>query len=263
MIKLNLLQTKSYKSLNLKRWMRKKRGQVTIFIIIAILIVAAIVGFYIFRDKLKFNSPIPPYAEGVYSFTQDCVEEASEEAVYNIGQAGGYFSTSVLSTDSGIPYYFYNNQIEMPSKEQIENEISSLLNQKLFLCTNNFADFKNLKIRQGYIKSAVVIKNDEVVIEVKYPIKIYKDEHSTLLEDFSIKVPVRLGVVYDSISKIVQEQSGEEGICLSCISDVALENDLYVNMYDYNNETIILNFRDENSVINELPFEFTFADNYN
>ena len=71
-----------------------------------------------------------------------------------------------------------------------------------------------------------------------------------------------MGIVYDSIEKIIKEQLNHESICLSCILDVSLENDLYVDMMDYDEKSVIFIFRDENSIINNKTYEFVFANKY-
>ncbi|GAG34547.1 unnamed protein product, partial [marine sediment metagenome] len=151
----------------------------------------------------------------------------------------------------------------IPSKEQIENEISDYVDKELFFCTMNFVDFPELEISQGEIKTRTTIEEDKVILNVNYPLSITKENNTALIEDFeNIKIPVRLGVVYDSVEEIIQEQLSHESICLSCILEVSLENDLYVDMMDYDDETVIFIFRDENSKLNEVVFEFVFANKY-
>ena len=240
----------------------EKRGQVTIFIIMAIVIVGAVVIFFIARNMLDLKV-YSPEVENIYLFVEDCIEKVGNEVVYEIGLKGGYYFPTNLSISTGIPIYYSDGKNYMPSKEEIENEISYFVNEKLFFCTRNFVDFSDFEITQGEIKTKTTIEEDEVILNVNYPISVTKGESTTVLKEFkNIEIPARLGIVYDSIDEVIKEQLSHESICLSCILDISLKNDLYVDMMDYDDETVIFIFRDENSKINNETFEFVFANKY-
>tara|TARA_Y100000310_G_C20608810_1_gene776933 strand:- start:536 stop:1261 length:726 start_codon:yes stop_codon:yes gene_type:complete len=239
-----------------------KRGQVTIFVIIAVIILAAIIIFFMTKDNLGVSN-LPPHAEEIYSFTQSCLEEKAKEVVYEIGQSGGYYFPTEPSTYTGIPYYYSENGSHMPSKSELEEEISFFVNKKLFICTKGFIDFPDVKINQEEVKTITTINDEEVILDVEYPIRVIKGEDITILKEFDTKVKVRLGIIYDSIAELMQDQLTRDGICLTCISDIVTRNDLYVEMFDYDNETIIFTFRDENLKLNDEFLEFSFANRYN
>lgn len=241
----------------------EKKGQVTIFIVVAIVLIGIVGLYFSLRGELKVDT-FTPESEEIYLFVENCIESTAEEAIYSIGQSGGYFLPPELSTDSGIPYYYYNGQNYMPYKEEIEEEVSEYINEMLSFCVKNFVDFPEFNISEGEIKTETKILDNKVVLNIEYPINIKKGESTTRLKNFeNIEIPVRLGIVYDAVGKIIQDQLGHENICLSCILDIVLENDLYTEMIDYDEETIIFIIRDENSKIDDKSFEFIFANKYN
>ena len=113
----------------------KKRGQLTIFVIVAILVVGSVLIYFAFQQGL-IQQPLNPDAQEIYNFVQTCIEEEGIKIVYQIGENGGYFFPPNLSLDSGVPIYYESNQIYMPTKEQIQDEISFFLNEKLFIDPN-------------------------------------------------------------------------------------------------------------------------------
>ena len=240
----------------------EKKGQVTLFIIIAIVIVGIIVGFFILKGggiKKIFTSE----ASSVYLFVENCIEESGSEAVYVLGQGGGYSSPPNLSTSSGVAYYYLNDTSYMPSREEIEKEISDNMGIMLFSCIKNFSDFPDFEITQGEIKTETKIENNNVILNVEYPFTVIKGDDRTLFKEFeNIKIPIRLGIIYDAVGEIIQEQLNQENICLSCVLDISVENDLYVGMLYHDEETIIFVIRDERSKINKKTFEFIFANKY-
>src|SRR3989344_8389777 len=206
-----------------------KRGQLSIFIIIAIMLVASFVLFILIRERIQSRIAMPEI-NAVRTYIEQCIEDTGAEVVYEIGENGGYFFPPELSAGSGVAYYYINKESQMPSKAQIENEISLYLNEKLFFCTRNFDNFPNLEIIQGEISSDVSIKSEEVVLNVRYPVRISRDNDTAVIRDFnSIKIPVRFGIVYDSIRETIDRQEPSRGICISCILEISLKNDLYVN----------------------------------
>ncbi len=237
-----------------------KRGQVTIFIIIAIILIASVVLFFTFREKLgiftsQSNQPI-------YLFVESCVEDTGRDAIYYIIQNGGYMFSPELSTSEGIPYYYYNGKNYMPTKTDIEEQISSYIEQTLSYCTEEFVGFPEFNITEREIKAKTTIKDEEIILDVEYPLSITKEDDTTLFKEFkNIRIPVRLGIIYNSVEKMIQDQLTYENICLSCISDIALENDLTVDMVGIE-EAIIFSVKDESSKIKDAPVEWVFANKY-
>lgn len=237
----------------------KKRGQVTIFIIIAIVLVASVVLFFAFKDKLGIFSP---KSDPVYLYVENCIRETGEDAIHFITQNGGYLFPPTLSTSDGIPYYYSNDRDYTPTKERIEEEISDYIKNTLSYCTNEFTNFQDLNISEGEVKAETIIEDNNLILSVKYPITIEKGGSITRFEDFNdIKVDSRIGVMYNSIKKLIQDQIGKEDICLSCISEIVDEEGFTIDMTS-TTEGIIFTLRDEHSKIKDVPVEWRFANEY-
>ena len=239
------------------------KGQVTIFLIVSIILVSGVFVFFEFKDSIFIEDKSVSVGDDVYLFVESCIKEVGIEAVYWIGEGGGYISSPTLSTETGVPYYYYDEKDYMLSKIQMENEISNFINERLFFCTSNFVNFPDLDISQGDIETRVNIEYDRVVLDVNYPIGVSKGNSTDVLEYFNdIEIPIRLGIVYDSIRELIDIQLGDNGLCLSCLLDISLRNNLYVDMMDYDDETIIFIIRDEESIFENKTFEYIFANKY-
>ncbi len=240
--------------------MREKRGQVTIFIIIAIIIVASMILFFTFRDKLGiFKSQI---SDPVYLFIESCIEDTGKDAIYFVSRNGGYFFSPTLSTSEGLAYYYYNGKTYMPTKDDVEEEISSYIEETLSYCIEEFVDFPEFNITEREIKAKTTIKDEEIILNVEYPVTIKKGKSTNNLRNFkNIKIIVRVGIIYDSIKEMIQEQEGEEKICLSCISAIAKREGFTIDMVG-TEEAIIFTLIDKYSKIKGIPLEFKFANKY-
>ena len=240
--------------------MLNKRGQITIFIIIAILIIAGIVLFFAFKQNIIKKEISPQEVVPIKNFVQECVEERAEITIKIISEGGGYYFPPKFSTNSGVTYYLKDEKNYMPSKEKIEDEISENLEKNVLGCAGNFSDFPDYIIERGNLSIKTAILNNKIDLDVNYPLTIKKENSSAIINNFDIVVPARLSIIYDSVQQIVNSSS--ENLCLSCILIISLENDLLIDTFDYENNTIIFTILDNKSVINREPLKWVFANKY-
>lgn len=128
------------------RWLevnKKNKGQVTIFIIIAILIVGLAVLFYFIIPQTKstteFNEKNPS------GFIQACLEDKIEDTIEIISLQGGSMAPEHYFTynNTNIEYLCYTNEdfrgcvIQQPLlKQQIESEIEDEIRGDVVSCFN-------------------------------------------------------------------------------------------------------------------------------
>ena len=243
----------------------RKKGQVTIFIIIAILVVGAVALFFTMRGSLQRGEVVNPEVAPIVNFVDECLEDSLGDVVYRIGEGGGYYISGTVSSVSGleVPYYIKNNQNLMPTKEQLESDISKYVSRDLVLCLGGFTLFPEYEITKGKMKTETTIESDRVSIAVSYPLYVKKGDFSSKIEDFESEVPVRLGVVYDAIYEFIEQEKETPSVeCISCLLDILYENDLYgTTIYSDENTKLII-IRDFNSQINKKDFIYNFADEF-
>ncbi len=249
-----------------KKEARKEKGQVTIFIIIAIVIIALIAVFLLAKENvLDFGKEkIAPEVKPIYSFVEECVKTTGENAVYYIGQTGGYFVIPNSSTDFGIAYYYDKGNNYMPSKEKIEEELGSYVDFMLFFCVKEFEDFGDFQVEQNEVKTKAKISEGKVIFNVEYPLKVSKGDKTYNFKKFQGETLVRLEQVYALAYNITQEQmKTKNNICISCIYELAREKELFVEMNEHpDNQTIVFTIRDEKSEILKGDYRFNFANKY-
>ena len=242
--------------------LNSKHSQTSIFIIIAILIVAIIVLFFVFKGNILNKEKIPVEVQPIYSFVENCIKQTGEDGVYQIGQTGGRsFNLDSLEEEF---YYFDKGKNDIPSKDSIKEKIEDSIKTDLYFCVNDFEDFSNFKIKEDELKVEVLIESDKVILNVEYPLNVDKKENSYFIKNFKeIEILVRLGIIYDSANNIIQEQMNHpRDICITCITNMAVDNDLYIEIEDYNEEVVIFTIIDKNSKINGEDYIFKFANRY-
>lgn len=234
-----------------------KRAQVTIFIIIALVIITGVLIF-ITLNKSFNKQEIPPEHKDVYNFVENCAKDSIEEVIYLLGLRGGYMFEPENSNEFGIPYYYINEENTMISKKELEEKASFYFNNKMNRCLNNFSEFRDKEITAEKINSNVKINKNNLILNLNSPISISQGENTYLIEDFEdIEIPIRLGLIHDVSKDIINNINNKE-ICITCIYDNIREENLTISIVEYN-EDFLFTIEDNSTQINNSTFVYSFA----
>jgi len=239
-----------------------KRGQISVFIVVAIVIVAGLLIYFSLREgpTVSVNPEIAP----VFNLVQGCLEKSSLDAVYHIGQYGGYYVVPERASKIGMPFYYDRGRSYILSKEQLEFELAKFVENDLFFCTKNFVELPGYLVTSSEIKVNVDVAENEVKFRIDYPLSIKKGEDVFTINSFESRVDSRLDIIYSMALKIAEMLIRDRGtICINCISDLALENEVIVGIDQdlYNEDVLIFSLVDQ-SDINEEEYRYYFAIRY-
>ena len=150
-----------------KKEARSKRGQVTIFIIVAVVIVALAVLIYMFYPKIKSAVGISPKSPS--DFMQLCIQDELKSSIEKVSLQGGSLNPQnyVLYNDAKVEYLCYTDEyykqcvMQQPMlKAHVEEEIKNAIKNKETECLQSL---KSSYERQGYV---VTSKKGESVVEL-------------------------------------------------------------------------------------------------
>jgi hypothetical protein len=207
--------------------MYKKRGQVTIFIIIAIVIVASVVLFLVFRGSISV-SKIPASVQPVYNSFLSCLEDKTHVGISILENQGGYiqlpafepgnaympFSSQLNAFGSPIPYWYYvsGNNIQkeqVPSQADMEKSLADFIDDKITECNYDNYYQQGFEINQEEPKASVSIKNDNVDVKLNMNLRITKGEDTVLVNNHEVSVKSNLGMLYGSSKTIYEKEQRE------------------------------------------------------
>jgi len=178
-----------------KRGMINKKAQVTLFIIIAIVIVAIVLIGFVYRDKIFITTQKirPEVVAPVQQLVQACLNVAANDALISVGFQGGYVEpmTYLKTNLSEISYWYYNGEDKRPSIENIENELSKYVDLALPLCLR-FNPLKDYNLDYNESNTTVLIKNNTVIFNSNFPISIKKNDLVVDLSDFKETIKINL-----------------------------------------------------------------------
>lgn len=249
----------------------KKKGQVTIFIIISILIIAGVVLFFTLKEDTNISEresiEVDPEIEPIYNYIQSCLDSASEDVVYAVGIGGGYYDIKEKESTQrlGVTYHLNENKNLVPSKKEIESEISKNTEIQTQNCSSDLdSEFTDYQIKQKNISVETTIKQEEVLIEADFPLLIKKGDSIYEIRKFRKIIPVKFGTIHEASSEFIQEEEeSQEGIFVSSMTGIASKHSLEFNVFqiDKEGEDFIFMVTPEGE-INNKTFIYSFAIKY-
>lgn len=244
--------------------MMKKGGQIAIFVILAIVVIAGI-GFYFFVVKpgnlktTEGKSEIP-----AYSYAEECIQIAIQNSVEIFGLQQGYYivpeKNSFETSFYRIAYYYLKGEILIPDNDFLEKELGKIINNKIKEECYDFSFFEEegyeINLDTERIDSETRISEDKVEIDINYPVFIRTNESSTSFSEFPYEIPIRIGHVIDvskSLVEKIKENPDETDLTF------LLNQDVGISILDFDECNKIYVLVDEQSKVNEEPFAFSFA----
>jgi len=164
-----------------------RRGQVTIFIIIAVVIVVgAIIAFLAFPRINIISGEVNPS-----SFLRDCVEPSIDETLDLVARQGGYTEPShyTLYQDEMIQYLCYTDSDYEPCRVQqpalvrhVEQELKTRVRSTAVGCVDNLAqayEARGYGVTTSPADVNVTLNSNGVVLDFIAPMTITREEGIT------------------------------------------------------------------------------------
>jgi len=261
-----------------------KRGQLSIFVIIGIILVVVIAVALFAYTNVKSGGGARLGEEGIESYVvyvDDCLEQTTKDGLVLIGRQGGYYKNSLKSfsysgsddepspLNTDLPEievsYYLNSGDYFPTIENIEFSLSKYVEDNLNLCVGDFKILrdKGFEITAGEIKAEAKIMEDKTIITLNYPVVANYKNLESEKQSFEAEVEVRLGELHGIIAGILEKQKQDmSNVCLSCFVDSAKNNGFYTQLILSKDNTVIFILTDTKTEINGEYYDFIFANKY-
>jgi hypothetical protein len=206
---------------------KNSRAQVTIFIIIAIVIVAGVAIFLIFRGNLGIGN-IPANIQPAYNTFLSCLEDKTKVGIDILESQAGYitmptfesgnaympFSSELNFLGNPIPYWYYvsGNNIQkeqIPSQSEMEESLASFIDAKIRTCNFDSYYQEGFEINQEEPKASVSIKNNAVDVTLKMNMAINFGNDTAVIQTHKATIQSNLGALYNSAKKVYGKEKSE------------------------------------------------------
>ena len=206
--------------------LKPKTAQVTIFIIIALLILAGI-GIY-FLTKGTFTIGLSKDMQPVESYYVDCLKETTRQGVALLGEQSGHikmpgfdpgsyympFSSQLNFFGQAVPYWMYvsgNNIVkeQVPTKQDMESDLANYIKERYDLC--DFSSF----VSRGYDVSlkpgdvSVQILDTQVTVSVKSALAVDTENNSVIVNTHDFSVNSKLGKFYNLALEVYNKEKAD------------------------------------------------------
>jgi len=165
--------------------LKSKRSQLTIFIIIALVIVAILLILFYPRIKVLVTGTAPT------DYIEQCVKEATEEALGKISVQGGSLEPEnyILYQNNKVEYACYTNEyykrctMQKPFlKQDIEKEINDYVKPRAENCIENLKqqlEKQGSEVALQDVRVETSIIPNAIIVTVNAPMTIVKSSTST------------------------------------------------------------------------------------
>jgi len=241
--------------------MNNKRGQVTIFVIIGVVI---ILGAFLYLLLSNQKNELPPNENSFSTLTipeqiDSCFDEVARELIITVGLQGGYYDEPLTEYldfgNSIIPIYYIDGVTYIPSIPLIKEELERGYYINSLNCLVDYGDSVTFEFREV----TVSIKNDTVSFLLDLDLLI-KDDNQTKLINYNqrpIIIESNLKKMEELSYDIVSMQELYDGsIYLNGIMDFAKKKDLTVGMNTERENSILVSIYD--NAPTTLPGEYRF-----
>jgi len=238
-----------------------KRGQLTLFVIVAVVLVIGIAGYFVVKDVF-FNRPIPG-SEVVRASMEDCLTFTSKNALYFVAYQGGYNDRPEKNFNfdpSYFSYYYYEGEDMMPSLEMFEKEMGVYVGENLGDCFDAI-EADGFEIDYSSFDVDVDVLEEGVEFRVKSSITLSREEASMIVElsRFPVFHETKLKSMYEISRFFVDDQLEDpETYCLTCVAKMAEEGGIYFYLFPvFENIILVMAFEDNND-----PLVLNFVNKY-
>lgn len=202
-----------------------KRGQVSVFVIIGVVVLLTFVFLFFLRDevieKIRSNTDTEAYLSSQLDrikieVIDKCIQEETIAAIRVFGEQGGTF-TPVHSA----PLYAKNVNFlckNIKGKDtclnqgfihsDVEKYLQDYLNEAVFNCINlNAFENKDYEIKTGQFNLDLNVRFKEILVKVNYPITLTKGEKSAKYDNYEKIFAVPLGAFIEIVNKILDSEA--------------------------------------------------------
>jgi len=252
-----------------------KRGQVSVFMILGIIILFVTVLIYFiigstadrFEEKevaLEEVITLEATSNSVKSYVEGCMVEVAEEAMFENSWTGGYFYLPEYATKDlfeNLPYYFYLGENLAPTDDELASETASYVDVILKYCLDDFDIYEKYGYDVTYEdpSSKAILDENKLRITTSMPVMITFDAQIKTLNIFEAEVSSQDYYQGVEVARSVVNSTDGDGVCLTCFSNLASENEMFVGVIPYDEDIYIINVKDDSYELEGEEFHMMFA----
>lgn len=204
-----------------------RRGQITIFIILGLVVLLAVgIVIYFTSTQVSFRQGVlvSREAQPVYDFVATCAAQTAQEAIVLQGLQGGFLrlppdiartpASYVPMDDQNfirVPLWFFEGESRIPSLQLMEADIKAYVDENIETCIDDFSAFEEQYevIAQSAPSSSVTIADEEVTIRLDYAVQIQRPDRTVDVPEIVAQSRVNLKGAHDLAVRVIERENRE------------------------------------------------------
>ncbi|MBT4538835.1 hypothetical protein HOI26_05650 [Candidatus Woesearchaeota archaeon] len=204
-----------------------KKGQLTIFIIIGILLILAVVLVFTLQSELATFKPeeVAPTEKGrVNTFISGCMETVGEDALFLLGLHGGYIEVpSTLAQDASqhlrlspeevVPYWAVGERTNVPTLSELKHELDRYIEANLRECVQSLQPFTESYtiVEKSPLTSNTQIIDNGVTFNVHWDVEIHNAADDVISEIINhvAESSIKLKKIHETAAAIIEAEMRE------------------------------------------------------
>lgn len=262
----------------MKREVRKlsRRSQITVFIIIAILIVIGVFIIYYSLQSSReqhidasFQNDAATKAEvsSLQNSVGECIKDSTYNALRTIGIQGGFYKRPTKFYELGwafIPYYYSSGNYFMPDKQRVQEELSGYVDDKMGECVDKL-NFKNFDLIAEEPKTTTTLTKGKAKFVIDMTLTLKKEDKTSVIELKTMPVTYNSSL-YDilEVANYITTTHLQDNkfFCINCVVDMATERNLYVDFLDFGEGSSTTLVTISENYTSSEPYLFEFLNKY-
>jgi len=224
-----------------------KKGQVAIFVIIALVIVGVILLVLLYP---RIKTSVAPEIFNPETFLRECIEGDVKDRINVLAAHGGYENPTgyIIYRGEKIKYlcyirgYYKTCVVQEPMiKSVMEKELEKALKTRINTCAANLKseyERRGFSVSMGAINSNVEIAMDKIRVNFIVPMKISKEGTTKTFEKFNVEIDSKMYDLLMIATSIIDFEStygdSETTLYLQYYPNLKIEKILYDGSKIYN-----------------------------
>jgi hypothetical protein len=203
---------------------KNKQAQVTVFIILGIILLLALVLVISLRKEILVFSPeevLPTDKGKIENFISNCIEETGEDALDIVALQAGYIEIPEQIANDGslflqispmhkMPYWAYGEVTAIPSLAEIKARVDKYINENLRQCLFDLEPFQETYdlIEKSEITANTEFVDSKIIFNVHWDVEARNKAGEVVSEVINhvATSPIKFKKVYETAKSIVEEE---------------------------------------------------------
>ena len=241
-----------------------RRGQLSIFVIVVLVIVGIVGVFFAFSGETSvFEESYPENVERVYSLVENCLEDSGRQALEKLGGQGGETFRTILAVEGNefVPIYFLSSPLLRLNSDMGDLEFGlALESTRIFEgCIEsieaNFPENLDFDLSEGF---SFVSEVNEDHVEFKIDGNVIVSDGEIFFEREGINVDIDSYIInmVKARDEFLEASGDQVGINLELVADLADKYNFDFRMVADEDINILII---EDSLEGNVPRNFTFG----